>query len=106
MMVNKVFLTLSLALIGKLIVLSVFWMHYSHKAPEPYQIWGADEAHWVSLGEKICISIEKIGFHTFTNLEGITGTYHYGWSLILGIIFFIFGKNISSRRSQSNNSFN
>lgn len=93
-MVNKVFLTLFLALIGKLIVLSVFWMHYSHIAPEPYQIWGADEAHWVSLGEKICISIEKIGFHTFTNLEGITETYHYGWSLILGIIFFLFGKNI------------
>jgi hypothetical protein len=94
MMVNKVFLTLFLALIGKLIVLSVFWMHYSHIAPEPYQIWGGDEAHWVSLGEKICISLEKNGFRTFTNLKGITETYHYGWSLILGIIFFIFGKNI------------
>lgn len=93
-MVNKVFLTLSLALIGKLIVLSVFWMYYSQKAPEPYQIWGADEAHWVSLGEKISISIGKIGFQTFAELEGITETYHYGWSLMLGIIFFLFGKNI------------
>lgn len=94
MMVNKVFLTLSLALIVKVIVLSVFWMHYSHIAPEPYQIWGGDEAHWVSLGERICISIEKTGFHTFTNPKNITATYHYGWPIILGIIFFIFGKNI------------
>jgi hypothetical protein len=94
MLVNKVFFTVTIALIGKLIVLSVFWMHYSEKAPEPYKVWGADEAHWVSLGDTVSLSIEKNGFQTFTNLQSITETYHYGWSLMLGVIFFLLGKNI------------
>jgi hypothetical protein len=95
LIVSKVKLTIIVSLTIKCIILYLFWLDYSKVAPDPYQIWGADEAHWVKLAGRISESIGKFGFlHAFVSLESITGSYHNGWPLIIGICFFLFGKNI------------
>jgi hypothetical protein len=93
--VSKVKLTITVSLILKCVLLGLFWSEYSKIAPNPYQIWGADEAHWFRLGERIENSIGNFGFfHCFLDLENITGTYHHGWPFIVGVCFFLFGKNV------------
>jgi len=95
MRVNKAIFTVLVSLIVKCVILALFWLNYSEHAPDPYQIWGADEAHWVRLAERIDTSIGKVGFfNCFLDLENITGTYHHGWPFIVGICFFLFGKNV------------
>lgn len=75
--------------------MGLFWSEYSKIAPNPYQIWGTDEAHWVEKSQVFVKSIENNGFvYSFLNCYHIVGDRHFIWSTIVGALFYLFGENI------------
>lgn len=93
--VSKVKLTIITSLILKCVLLALFWSEYSKIAPSPYQIWGADEAHWVKKSILVEQAIERKGvISTLFDLTNVVSTWHCGWPFLAGYIFFIFGENV------------
>jgi hypothetical protein len=93
--VSKVKLTIIVSLVVKCLLLGLFWSEYSKNAPDPYQIWGADEAHWLNKSVLVEQAINRKGvIATLFDLPNVVSTWHCGWPFLAGVIFFMFGKNV------------
>ena len=95
MKVSKVKLTIITSLILKCVLLALFWSEYSKIAPDPYQIWGHDEAYWVKKSMIFENSISEKGFiNSMLNSYDIIADRHYLWPLVVGTLFYYFNESI------------
>ena len=93
--ISKVKLTIFTSLILKCVLLGLFWSEYSKIAPNPYQIWGADEAYWVKKSRIFENSISENGLiFSMLNSFDIIADRHCAWPLVVGTLFHYFNENI------------
>lgn len=81
------------SLMAKILLIYCFWIGYD--APDPYQVFGADEAFWHELGVNVKDHLQDKGFVSCVlNLEKVTGTIAYGYPFFIGLVLSVFGDSV------------
>jgi hypothetical protein len=81
------------SIMAKLLLIYCFWIGYD--APDPYQVFGADEGFWHGLSINVKDHLQDKGFVSCVlNLEKVTGTIAYGYPFFIGLVLSVFGDSV------------